>query len=92
METIFKISRKHLSSLLLVLAVPFTTLAEHIPTAAEEAAQNEKVAMYSEIAIAILFVVAVTLFLIFKSRHEKKLREKHIEQMKKVQAAKKKAA
>lgn len=92
MKTILRISRKQLSSLFLFLAVPFATLAEHIPTAEEEAAQNEKVAMYSEIAIAVLFVVAVVLFLIFKSRHEKRLREKHIEQMKKVQAAKKKAA
>ncbi len=93
MKTIIQTKRKkQFSWLLLIIAVPFTTLAEHLPTAEEEAAKNDRIAMYSEIAIAVLFAVAVTAFLVFKSKHEKKLREKHLEQMKKIQANKKRAA
>ncbi len=90
--TILTTSKVRLSSLLLVLALPLATLAEHMPTPEEEAAQNEQMAMYTKIAIAVVFAVSVALFLIFKTKHEKKLREKHIEQMKKIQANKKKAA
>jgi len=84
--------KKQLSLLLFGLATPIATFAEHIPTAEEEAAHNEEIAFYTKIGIAIVFAVSVTAFLIFKTKQEKKLREKHIEQMKKIQANKRKAA
>jgi len=92
MKTTPLLSKNKLSSLLLILAIPFATLAEQMPTAEEEAAQNEQMALYTKIAIAVVFAASVAAFLIYKTKHEKTLREKHIEQMKKIQANKKKAA
>ncbi len=61
-------------------------------TAAELAQHEKDVSLYGEIGIAILFVVALTFFIVWKSKHDKKEREKHLEQMRKVQASKKRAA
>ena len=94
MEKIIKlIKNKHVAMLLLVMITPLATFAqEHIKTAAEEAAEAKQTALYAEIGIAVLFIGAVTAFLIFKAKHDKKVREQQLEQMIKVQAAKKRAA
>ena len=94
MEKIIKlIKNKQVAMLLLVLITPLATFAqEHVATAAEEAEAAKKTALFAEIGIAVLFIGAVTAFLIFKAKHDKKVREKQLEIMKKVQAAKKRAA
>jgi hypothetical protein len=61
-------------------------------TAAELAADENKTSLYGEIAIGILFVVALTLFIVWKTKHDRREREKHLEQMRKVAAAKRRAA
>ncbi len=91
MKTISKlIKNKQFALLLFVLVTPFASFAQ-VPTAAEEAAANAKTALIGEVAIAVLFIVAVTAFLVYKAKHDKKVREKQLEVMKKVQAAKKRA-
>jgi hypothetical protein len=87
------IKNKQVAMLLLVLITPLATFAqEHLPTAAEEAEAAKRTALMAEIGIAALFIAAVTAFLIFKAKHDKKMREQQLEQMRKVQAAKKRAA
>ena len=61
-------------------------------TAEELAAREKAISLYGEIGIGVLFVVALTFFIVWKSKHDKKEREKHLEQMRKVQANKKRAA
>jgi len=77
---------------MLVLLALFSTLGTQAKTAAEMAADDNKMSLYGEIAIGVLFVVALTLFIVWKSRHDKKEREKHMEQMRKITANKKRAA
>jgi hypothetical protein len=94
MEKIIKlIKNKQVALLLLVMITPLVTFAqEHLQTVAEQKAEEDKMALMGEIGIAVLFIAAVTAFLVFKAKHDKKVREKQLEIMKKVQAAKKKAA
>jgi|GEM_PF-1776444 hypothetical protein len=94
MEKIIKlIKNKQVALLLLVMITPLVTFAqEHVKTAAEEAEEAKTTALFAEIGIAVLFIAAVTAFLVFKAKHDKKVREQQLEIMKKVQAAKKKAA
>mgnify|MGYP001547870432 CR=1 FL=1 len=94
METLKKlVKNKQIALLLLVLITPLATFAqEHLKTAAEEAEESKQFALYGEVGIAILFIADVTAFLIFKAKHDKKVREQQLEIMKKVQAAKKRAA
>lgn len=82
---------KFLRGMVVLLAL-FSTLGGQAKTAAEMAAEDNKMSLYGEIAIGVLFVVALTLFIVWKSRHDKKEREKHMEQMRKVAANKKRAA
>lgn len=77
---------------MVVLLALFSTLGVQAKTAAEMAADDNKMSLYGEIAIGVLFVVALTLFIVWKSRHDKKEREKHMEQMRKIAANKKRAA
>ena len=87
------IKNKQVILLLLVLITPLATFAqEHLATAAEEAEAAKRTALYSEIGIAVLFIGAVTAFLVFKAKHDKKVREQQLEIMKKVQAAKRNKA
>ncbi|HXD93846.1 MAG TPA: hypothetical protein VNX01_11570 [Bacteroidia bacterium] len=94
MEKIIKlIKNKQVALLLLVMITPLVTFAqEHLKTAAEQAEDDKQFALVGEVGIAVLFIVAVTAFLVFKAKHDKKVREQQLEIMKKVQAAKKKAA
>ncbi|HTA62970.1 MAG TPA: hypothetical protein VK835_10960 [Bacteroidia bacterium] len=94
MEKIIKlIKNKQVALLLLVLITPLATFAQaHLPTAAEEAEAAKQTALFAEVGIAVLFIAAVTAFLVFKAKHDKKVREQQMEQMKKVQAAKRRAA
>ena len=92
MKTMNKqITTKALSFMIMWL-IPAFIWAQHTQTATEEAEANAKVAMYSEIAIGVLFVGAVVAFLVYKSKHDKKVRQQQLEQMQRVQAAKRKAA
>jgi len=92
-KIINSIKNKQVAMLLLVLITPLATFAqEHVKTAAEEAADAQQTALIAEIGIAVLFIGAVTAFLVFKAKHDKKVREQQMEIMRKVQAAKKKAA
>jgi len=77
---------------MVVLLALFSTLGAQAKTAAEMAADDNKMSLYGEIAIGVLFVVALTLFIVWKSKHDKKERERHLEQMRKVAANKKRAA
>jgi hypothetical protein len=87
------IKNKQVILLLLVLITPLATFAqEHLETVAEQKAKEDKIALMGEIGIAVLFIAAVTAFLVFKAKHDKKVREQQLEVMRKVQAAKKKAA
>lgn len=61
-------------------------------TAAELEAENNKTSLYGEIAIGILFVVALTLFIMWKSKHDKREREKNLEQMRKISGTRRRAA
>ena len=79
-------------ALLFVLISPLLSLARNTPTAAEEAAENARTAMYSEIGIGVFFVVAVTALLVYKAKHDKKTREEQMRQMEKIQAKRRKAA
>jgi hypothetical protein len=75
-----------------VLMGLFASFSVQAKTAAELEAEQSNTSLYGEIAIGILFVVALTLFIVWKSKHDKKEREKHLEQMRKVAAAKRRAA
>ena len=75
-----------------VLLTLFWSAGVQAKTAAELAEQQSKASLYGEIAIGVLFVVSLTLFIIWKTKHDRKEREKHLEQMRKIAAAKKKAA
>ena len=93
MKTISQlIKNKQFALLLFVLVSPLASFAETLPTAKEEAAASARNALIGEIAIAVIFIVAVTAFLVYKAKHDKKVREKQLEIMKKVQAAKRRAA
>jgi len=70
----------------------FSAVSVEAKTAAEQAAEQKNLSLYGEIAIGVLFVVALTLFIVWKSKHDKKEREKHLEQMRKVAANKRRAA
>lgn len=84
--------KRKLFTVCLVLVTLFSTIGLQAKTAAEmkEASDNET--LYGEIGVGVLFVVALTVFIVWKSKHDKKEREKHLEQMRKVAAAKKRAA
>lgn len=90
MKTIIQLlNKKQFTLLLFTLLVPLVTFAEALTpkeVAAKEAANEAKWALVGEIAIGIFFVAAVTAFLIYKTKHEKKERAKQVEIMKKVQA------
>lgn len=75
-----------------VLLTLFWSAGVQAKTSAELAEQQSKTSLYGEIAIGVLFVVSLTLFIIWKTKHDRKEREKHLEQMRKIAAAKKRAA
>jgi len=76
---------------LFTLTAPILTFAQQL-SVEEEAAQAKQTELYAEIGIGVLFVVSVVLFLVFKSKHDKKLREKQLRQMEQIQANRRKAA
>jgi len=81
---------KRVSLFLLAIIAPSLSFAESFSVS--EQTQGGNASLYAEIAIGIGFVGAVVAFLIWKSKHDKKMREKQLEQMRKVQAAKRRAA
>jgi hypothetical protein len=92
MKTIMQQINKKRYALLFVLISPLISMAQNMPSAAEEAAQNARIALYSEIGIGVLFVVAVASFLVYKTRYDKKVRDQQLKQMQQMQANKRKAA
>lgn len=81
---------KRVSLFFLAIIAPFFALADSFTVS--EQTQGGAASLYAEIAIGVIFAGAVVAFLIWKSKHDKKTREKQLEQMRKVQAAKKRAA
>ncbi|MHB8261194.1 MAG: hypothetical protein ACYDCN_11385 [Bacteroidia bacterium] len=53
--------------------------------AAKEAAEKATWDIVNVVAIVIFFVVAVTVFLIYKTKHDKRERKKHMAQLRKLQ-------
>ena len=92
MKTIMQKINKKQVALLFILASPLISLAQSSQSAAEEAAENARTAMYSEIGIGIFFVVTVAALLVYKKKHDKKVREQQMRQMEKIQAAKRRKA
>src|SRR4051812_49058010 len=88
METISKLHTR-VGLIFLAIMLPLISFAE---TAEEEAKAAERNNMIMETACVIVFVGGVVAFLIWKGKHDKQVREKQMEQMKKIQAAKRKAA
>ncbi|MHB8260139.1 MAG: hypothetical protein ACYDCN_08370 [Bacteroidia bacterium] len=91
MKTIWQvINKKQFILLLFTLLAPLITFADEAlspkEVAAQEAATEARWAMIGEIAIGVIFAVAVTAFIMYKTKHDKKEKAKHIEIMKKVQA------
>jgi hypothetical protein len=88
---VMNINQKFLRGLV-VLVTLLLSAGLQAKTSAELEAEQKSMSLYGEIAIGILFVVALTLFIVWKSKHDRKEREKHLEQMRKVAAAKRRAA
>jgi heme/copper-type cytochrome/quinol oxidase subunit 2 len=98
MNTLIQI-KKQFIVLLFIVITPLVTLAQQSKTAEdiakeakEEAADIARWQMIGMIGTGVLFVGGVTAFLVYKTKHDKALREKQIEQMKKVMAAKKRTS
>ena len=87
----FTIKNNTVLKFVLLLSI-FSSAGAYAKTAAELAEEQKNYSLYGEIAIGALFVVALTLFIVWKSKHDKKEREKHLKQMQKMQANKKRAA
>ncbi len=92
METINSKLFKRISLFFTALMLPLISFAVTSADITAEAEAAKKMSMYMEIACGVVFVGGVVAFLIWKSKHDKKVREKQIEQMKKIQAAKRRAA
>ncbi|HEX7414864.1 MAG TPA: hypothetical protein VF411_12545 [Bacteroidia bacterium] len=93
MKTITQaIKTKQFLLLLFILLTPLLTFAEAAMSVKEEAEAKTRMDLLIEIAVGVFFVAAVTAFLIYKSKHEKKESAKQIEILKRVQASKKRAA
>ena len=80
-----------LFSKIVMLVSLFTAVGAQAETTAEIVQHEKNMTMFGEIGIGVLFVVALTFFIVWKSKHDKKEREKHLEQMNKIQAKKRAA-
>lgn len=83
-------SYKRVSLFFLAILTPFLSFAESFNVT--EQTQGGKTSLYAEIAIGVMFVCAIVVFLVWKSKHDKKEREKQMEKMKKIQASRRRAA
>ena len=92
MKTISNKLYRRLNLLLLSIIMPFASFASTKEEIAAQMKADEQLQLYMEVACIVVFVGGVVAFLIWKSKHDKKLREKQMEQMKKIQAAKRRAA
>ena len=81
---------KRAGLLILTVISPLFSFADSFTV--NEQTQGGKTSLYAEIAIGIVFVGAVVTFLVWKAKHDKKEREKQMEKMKKIQAARRRAA
>ena len=91
MKSFFKNVNKWTIVCLFILTSPIITFAQQL-SVEEETAQAKQTELYGEIGIAVLFVVAVATFLVFKSKHDKKVRARQLRQMEQIQANRRKAA
>ena len=92
MKTISDKLYARLSLLLLAIILPIASFADTKDEIAAKIKADEQMQMYMEVACIVVFVGGVVAFLIWKTSHDKKMREKQMEQMKKIQAAKRRAA
>jgi Na+-driven multidrug efflux pump len=83
---------KQISLVVLSVMLPFISFAETSQELAAQAAEDAKNSLYTEIISGVAFGVAVIVLLIWKFRYDKKVRIKQEEQMKKVQASRRRAA
>ncbi len=91
MKTNINKSFKRVSLFFLAILSPVLSFADG-KWGANEATPTSDNSIYAEIAIGIAFVVAIVTFLIWKSKYDKKEREKQTEKMKKIHAARRRAA
>ena len=92
MKTISSKLYKQVGLFFLSIMLPFASFAATAEELAAEAKKAERDSMIMEVSCVVVFVGGVIAFLIWKSRHDKKIREQQMEQMKKIQAAKRRAA
>ena len=92
MKTISNKLYQRFSLLLFSIMLPFASFAFTKEELEAQAKADQQLQMYMEVACIVVFVGGVITFLIWKTKHDKKLREKQMEQMKKIQAAKRRAA
>lgn len=92
METIHNKLAVRISLFLSAILLPMISFADAKADLAAQIAEDEKKNMIMEVACVAVFVGGVIAFLIWKSSHDKKVRAQQMEQMKKIQAAKKRAA
>lgn len=92
MKTINSKLYKQVGLFFLAIMLPLFSFGSTPEQLAEEAKAIERNNMIMEGACVVVFVGGVITFLIWKSRHDKKMREQQMEQMKKIQAAKRRAA
>lgn len=91
MKTLNKLY-KQASLLFIAIILPLVSFADVNADLAAEAEATKRNSMIMEVACGVVFIGGVVVFLIWKSKHDKKVREQQMEQMKKIQAAKRKAA
>ncbi|MGZ3866117.1 MAG: hypothetical protein ACXVNR_06770 [Bacteroidia bacterium] len=80
------------SLIVLALLLPVVSFADTNAEIAAKIKAEEELQMYMEIGCIVAFVGGIIVFLIWKTKHDKQVKEKQMEQMKKIQAAKRRAA
>lgn len=83
---------RHASLIILALLLPVASFADTNAEIAAKIKAEEELQLYMEIACIAVFVGGIIAFLIWKTKHDKKVKAQHMEQMKKIQAAKRRAA
>ena len=83
---------RHINLIILAILLPVVSFADTNAEIAAKIKAEEQLQMYMEIACIAAFVGGIVVFLIWKTKHDKKVKAQQMEQMKKIQAAKRRAA
>ncbi|MGZ3864523.1 MAG: hypothetical protein ACXVPN_16530 [Bacteroidia bacterium] len=83
---------RHISLIVLAILLPAISFADTNAEIAAKIKAEEEMQMYMEIGCIVAFVGGIIVFLVWKTKHDKKVKEQQMEQMKKIQAAKRRAA